>query len=373
MGKLLRLLGFYICIPIYSVIPNLYQIFYYLASTRFFTDDTVKTLSSNLYILISIVMLFVFSATMLAAIVNPDLIEDKKKGVGAVFKRGIIGIVLIVAIPIAFDKIYEVQKEIMDKHIIEKTLVGMKFKDDETNAGGNGGEVISGNLIASVLHPAVDSETGTVEIETEEGNNPQETYNSMINDVSTMGDFADYLNVYKKGTETYAFEFNGIIAIIAGIVADYILLIFAIDMAVRLFKLAFYELTAPISIIAYIAAGGDTFKKWATEVGKTFLDVFIRIAAMAYYLFLISKLDDFLGSNAWDGEGVNWKLLLKLLMIIGMLIFVKQLPNLVKKAFGFDISSSGGIKGRLEQMAGVGKQAAAAWDKIKKTDRKSVV
>ena len=369
MGRLLRLLGFYLCIPIYTAILNLYEIFYYLASARFFTDDTIKTLNSNLYVLISVVMLFVFSATMLAAIVNPDLIEDKKKGVGAVFKRGIIGVLLIVLIPFAFDKAYDLQKEIMDKHLIEKTLVGMKFKNDETNTGGNGGKVIAGSLISSVIYPNVDSENGTVEIETDSGGDPSERYNKMVADVRKMNNFADYLNVYKKGTDDYAFSFNALIAIIAGIVADYILLMFAIDMAVRLFKLAFFELTAPISIIAYIAAGGDIFKKWATQVGITFLEVFLRVGAMAFYLFLISNLNSFANSESWSAsgfEGLGW-LLLKLLLIIGMLIFVNKIPNLVKDAFGFEIPKTGGIKGRLSNMAGVGKQVSEAWGKLTKT------
>ena len=369
MHSILRLLGFYLCIPIYETIAKLYEIFYYLASARFFSGESanvVRNLSNNLYVLISIVMLFVFSATMLAAIVNPDLIEDKKKGVGAVFKRGIIGIVLIVAIPFVFDKIYEYQDKIINSNLIERTLVGMEFNKSNDKRGGNGGYVIAGNLISSVLYPYNGSDAGEVTIQTtNSADAPQEAYNDMITDVSNMSYFAEYLNAEPKtGGAEYAFEFNGIIAIIAGLAADYILLLFAMDMAVRLFKLAFYELTAPISVFAYIAAGGDTFMKWAKAVGSTFAEVFVRIAAMAFYLFLISNLNNFLNSETWEGEGVSWKLLLKLLLIIGMLIFVHKIPELLK-VFGLNLEKTNGIKGRLESMAGVGKQAGAAWDKMK--------
>ena len=368
MHNLIKLLGFYICIPIYTTIPKIYEIFYYLASARFFTDDTIKSLSSNLYTLVSVVMLFAFSATALASIVNPDLIEDKKKGIGAVFKRGIIGIVLIAAIPFAFNKAYEYQEKIIQEHVIEQSLVGMKFNKDNT-PGGNGGKVIAGSLISSVIYPNVEDENDVLEIETTVGSDPQTAYSNMVNDISTMSAFADHLNdPPKDGSKEYAFEFNGIIAIIAGLVADYILLIFAMDMAVRVFKLAFFELTAPVSVIAYIATGADSLKKWASEVGKTYLDVFIRIAAMAFYLFLISKLNEFANSNIWSDAGftgLGW-VLLKLLLIIGMLIFIKQLPDLIKKIFGFDLGSSkGGIKGRLESMAGVGKIASNAWTKVR--------
>ena len=63
-------------------------------------------------------------------------------------------------------------------------------------------------------------------------------------------------------------------------------------MAVRVFKLAFLELTAPISIVAYMASGDKVLKSWGQEVLKTFLDVFVRIAAMAFYLFLIKNLSE---------------------------------------------------------------------------------
>lgn len=81
MGGLLRKLLAYICKPIYKFIPNVYSIFYNIANTRLFQegDTTVQQLSANIYVLVSVVMLFAFSVTILSAIVNPDLLSDKKK------------------------------------------------------------------------------------------------------------------------------------------------------------------------------------------------------------------------------------------------------------------------------------------------------
>lgn len=39
-------------------------------------------------------------------------------------------------------------------------------------------------------------------------------------------------------------------------------------MAVRIFKLAFLELTAPISIVSYIGVGDKILSSWFKEVGK---------------------------------------------------------------------------------------------------------
>lgn len=372
MGGLLRKLLAYICKPIYKFIPNVYSIFYNIANTRLFQegDTTVQQLSANIYVLVSVVMLFAFSVTILSAIVNPDLLSDKKKGIAAIFKRSIIGLVLIVVIPFAFDEMYKIQENVMDNNLIEKIIVGSDFQcregeEGECEKGGNGGQVIAGNLISSVLYPKDD------EVEISEDLN--ESYSDMVRkDIKNIGIIAKNINITTDGDtknwgkfddDNYAFQFDGLIAIVAGIATCYILLLYAIDMAVRVFKLAFLELTAPISIVAYMASGEKVLNSWGKEVMKTFLDVFIRIAAMAIYLFFISSLASYL--NTVDEGNHDWSFILKALLIVGMLIFVKQLPDYVNKIFGTDIKLQGGIGGRLGQMAVVGKQAQDAWGAVK--------
>ena len=374
LEKIGRGLAMVFCKAIYSLIPSIYSVFYNLANARFLTNETVSRLSSNLYILISVVMLFTFSASLLSAIVNPDLINDKKKGVGAVFKRAIIGIMLIVLIPFAFNEAYKIQERIMSNSLIEKVIVGISYdtveceedeKDEDglcPNKGGNGGQVIAGTLISAVLYPVEDG----IEVDVE---GAEEAYSNMVTkDISkyikTMAKYK-YINAAPKGDNAgdheFAFEFNGLLAIIAGAATVYILLLYAMDTAVRMFKLTFFELTAPISVIAYVAAGPDMLKKWATEVGKTYVEVFIRIAGMAIYLFLMSNLDGFL-SNI---PGKTF--FLKVVLVIGMLIFIKQLPDIVNRAFGTNWQTKGGIGGRLGSMAVVGDTAKKAWDKVKGT------
>ncbi len=191
-------------------------------------------------------------------------------------------------------------------------------------------------------------------------------------DIKNIGIIAKNINITTDGDtknwgkfddDNYAFQFDGLIAIVAGIATCYILLLYAIDMAVRVFKLTFLELTAPISIVAYMASGEKVLNSWGKEVMKTFLDVFVRIAAMAIYLFFISSLASYL--NTVDKGNHDWSFTLKALLIVGMLIFVKQLPDYVNKVFGTDIKLKGGISGRLGEMAVVGKQAQDAWGKVK--------
>lgn len=375
MGGLLRKLAIFLCAPIYKLIPQIYNIFYILSNHRFFTDDTIDKISNNIYVLISVVMLFAFSANILAAIANPDLLTDKKKGVAALFKRAIIGLVLIIIIPFAFDYAYVIQENVIGKSLIEKIVVGINYTDEGST---NAGQVIAGSLISSVLHPVSD--------EVEISEDISEYYSSMVQtDIKDIDIIKYHINVTNEGghnekmftdSENYAFAFDGLIAIGAGGACCYILIIFAIDMAVRIFKLAFLELTSPIIVVSYMCVGDDIFKKWIQETGKTFADVFVRIASIAFFIFLVGHLDGFLdniAAAANDAEATgtinNFGLIdsffLKTFLIIGMLIFVKQIPNFISKVLGINIESKGGIGGRLGEMYGVGKLAQSAWKGIR--------
>lgn len=360
MSGLLRKLAIGICKPIYKLIPDIYTMFFKFANGQFFTDDTIAKLSQNIYILVSVVMLFAFSVTILSAIVNPDLLTDNKKGVAAVFKRAIIGLLLIVLIPIAFNEAYSIQKQVMEKGLIEKIIVGVSYSDE--NSGGNGGQVIAGTLIGSILYPAEDN------LSVEATDSVGQNYKKMVvDDINYIDRVAEDINVTADGKDEgvwaskstkYAFEFNGLVALIAGAGCCYILLLFSIDTAIRMVKLGFLELTAPISVVSYIAVGDDIFKRWIKEVGKTYADVFMRIVCISFYIFLIANLDNFM-------DRIQGGLITKVVLIVGLLIFVKQIPEFINSIFGTNIQYKGGIGGRLGQMAGVGEIAKKAWGGIK--------
>lgn len=356
MQELLRKLCVWICVPIYNLIPKLYSIFYSLANTEFLSSDIIEQFSANIYMLISVVMLFAFSITILSAIVNPDLLTDNKKGVSALFKRSIIGLALMVLVPFAFNEMYSITESIMDNMLVEKIIVGYNCSGSECEKGGNGGQVIAGTLINSVLYP-VDDE---VQVSSDINN----SYRSMVQtDIGEISNVASDINILRQDSGgnsvdgDFAFHFDGLIAIIAGAGVCYILLLFALDMAVRIFKLAFLELTAPISIVSYIGVGDKILSSWFKEVGKTFAEVFIKVASIAFYLFLLKNIS--LLSNQFKSE--SWISIFNCFLVVGMLIFVKQIPDLINKIFGLNIKLKGGVSGRLGQMAVVGEQAKKAW------------
>lgn len=366
MQELLRKLCVWICVPIYNLIPKLYSIFYSLANTEFLSSDIIEQFSANIYILVSVVMLFAFSITILSAIVNPDLLTDNKKGVSALFKRSIIGLALMVLVPFAFNEMYSITKSIMDNMLIEKIIVGYNCSGSKCEKGGNGGQVIAGTLINSVLYP-VDDE---VQVSSDINNSYRSMVQTDIGEISTVASDINILRQDSGGNSIdgdFAFHFDGLIAIIAGAGVCYILFLFALDMAVRIFKLAFLELTAPISIVSYIGVGDKILLSWLKEVGKTFAEVFIKVASIAFYLFLLKNMSSLL--NQFKSE--PWISVFNCFLIVGMLIFVKQIPDIISRIFG-NFKLKGGVSGRLGEMAVVGKQAQAAWNGIKQAAKLGV-
>ena len=370
MEGLFRKIAIYLCKPIYCLIVYMYKIFYNIATTRFLQSEIVQEISANIYTLVSVVMLFAFSVTILSAIVNPDLLSDGKKGVKAVFKRAIIALMLIVVIPFAFDELYKIQETIMKNSLIEKIVVGIEYNCNSSDkskceAGGNGGQVIAGTLMSAVLY--LDDEMADADGNVIVSVSVSEYYSKMIAEdlPKYIGAVAKNINATAinpenaniSNDEAYAFKFNGLIAIVVGLVTVYILVIFAIDVAVRVFKMAFMELTAPISIVSYVAAGDKILSSWFKELGKTYAELFVRVAAIAFYLFLVSNLSSFMEQF----KNSDWTLVLKAFLMVGMLIFAKQVPDMIGKIFGVEIKSQGGIAGRLGNMAGVGKVAQNAW------------
>ena len=374
MEGLFRKIAIYLCKPIYCLIVYMYKIFYNIATTRFLQSEIVQEISANIYTLVSVVMLFAFSVTILSAIVNPDLLSDGKKGVKAVFKRAIIALMLIVVIPFAFDELYKIQETIMKNSLIEKIVVGIEYNCNSSDkskceAGGNGGQVIAGTLMSAVLYP--DDEMADADGNVNVSVSVSEYYSKMIAEdlPKYIGAVAKNINATAinpenaniSNDEAYAFKFNGLIAIVVGLVTVYILVIFAIDVAVRVFKMAFMELTAPISIVSYVAAGDKILSSWFKELGKTYAELFVRVAAIAFYLFLVSNLSSFMEQF----KDSDWTLVLKAFLMVGMLIFAKQVPDMIGKIFGVEIKSQGGIAGRLGNMAGVGNVAKKAWEAVR--------
>lgn len=364
MTNVFRSIAITICSWIYPLIPPLYGVFYDLANGQFFTETTISTLSNNLYVLVSVVMLFTFAVTLIKSIVNPDMLTDNKKGTTGFIKRAGLSLVIIVIIPWAFDQMYNIQGQILKNNLIEKIVVGYS---GDASAGSiakksNAGQVLAASVLVDLLYPKEGANTGTSTLETD--------YNNMITtNIDDISKVADSINEKYSPTgdedasddeKEYVFEFQALVSIIAGGFILYMLVLFCLDMGVRLIKLGLLEITAPVSVIAYIYNGTESLQRWVKEVFSTYLQVFVKIAALSIVIFALQNVDTFM-----QGLDTDHPWLVRVFIVIGLLTLAHQLPDLVSSLFGMSYKGKGGIKGRLSNMAAVGGIAAAAWDKAR--------
>lgn len=134
--------------------------------------------------------------------------------------------------------------------------------------------------------------------------------------------------------ERYFINYKYGISTAVGVGVLYLFLMFCIDIAVRSVKLGFLQMISPIPIISYVdpKSGKDgMFSKWFKMCTDTYLELFIRLFALYFGIYTITLVGEF--RDVTTGEVVdNW--LVKIFMIIGILIFIKKLPDILKKIIG---------------------------------------
>lgn len=351
MGNIFRSLSFNITQAVYTIIPALYGVFMDLASNRYFSEKSIKELSGNIYTIISVCMLFALGIKLLSAIVNPDLLDDKKKGAKKVFINCALSVFLIILIPIGFDKLYELQDDVVKNQLVEKLVLGM-----DTSQQSKPGQILAAYAFSSFCHPK--DTVSSSKLSSSGG----DWYNKALQEDINYIDKLDDVIVSKTNGE-YDLEYNTLISPIVGVVLDYQLILLCMDTALRTIKLGLLELIAPIVLCGFIFAGSDLLQRWFKEVISTFTLLFIKIGTVSFLVFGLSLLPDFL--NNFSDKSIFYRGFLRVFMLIGLLQVIHILPDLIKKVFNVDVKLRGGIRGRLGEMAGVGQLAQKAWDKVK--------
>lgn len=138
----------------------------------------------------------------------------------------------------------------------------------------------------------------------------------------------------KEEEERYFINYKYGISTAVGIGILYLFLMFCIDIAVRSVKLGFLQMISPVPIISYVdpKSGKDgMFSKWFKMCTSTYLELFVRLFALYFGIYTITLVGEF--RDVTTGEVVD-DFLVKLFMIIGILIFIKKLPDILKKIVG---------------------------------------
>lgn len=307
-------LSFFLLIDkaIYTFSVTIYGLLLDISNANIFKQETITEFSSRIYALVGIFMLFKVSFSILNYIINPDELVDKQKGMGKIITNVMVVLVLIVITPRIFSEAMEIQQILLGEDILGTIVLGGSPNASICKQYEDANQTIPDDIICTTnAGDYIARETFSPFFQY---TNPNQQKKSNLSET-----FSDAMDAIWDDTATYYILFSTG----AGIVLILVLLQYCFDIAIRTIKLLFYQLIAPIPIISLVdpkSAKDGLFKKYTKSVTKTYVDLFIRLLAIYFVIFIISNIQ-ITGANSF----------VRVMIILGALLFAKQLPNFLKE------------------------------------------
>lgn len=209
-------------------------------------------------------------------------------------------------------------------------------------------------------------------------------YKSFLQYAKTTGDFGVF-KLLSGAINEGEMEYFPVVTTIAGIFVLYIFASYCIDMGLRAVKLAFAQLVAPVPLLARIVPSQKKiFDSWWKFTAKSYFEVFMRVAIIFLGIFMITNLpqtfehifSDSLFSKIFLMSiktplildiGVSWgvKSFARVVVIIGILMFIKQAPELINQSLGISVNAGSlNIRDKIRNNMLGGQIVAKGMDKI---------
>ncbi len=397
--NLFRTLMFFLDNIVYGLIPQIYKLFIYLSQLNLFSgeDNPLQELINRVYVLLGIFMLFKVSFSLLQYIVDPSAFRDSSKGMGKLVTNVLVALVLLVSVPYVFQFAAQLQNTIIQNNVIGKLILGSNMSDENGKITPDSVETMAKDVQFMMfgafysLNPAVTEGDGALfsgcngtsgvfgskdmaltgscleQLDTEIGGyedasandvdlysffkyagNTDRDGNECINGICDERDFSHFDKLlWWKSDGEYVINYLPFISTAAGIYVVFLLIVFCVDVAVRVIKLCFLQMIAPIAIVSYIdpkeSIGSGKLNSWIKECASTYFSLFLRLAVVFLVIVLISVIssmvlasDSTLGQKVNDitGDDIVFNIWIYLFLIIGAFMFAKQVPKMIESIFG---------------------------------------
>lgn len=379
--SIFRLLFMLLDLIAYTCVRVFNNLFDAISQIRLFSSTTGETtfiteVASRLYVLIGVYALFKVTFVLINMMINPSDGSKGEKSVGKLATRIFVMLALTILVPFIFEKAYELQDAVLSENVIGQIILPDVYDNiDERN---DRGQQISNQIFSSFVTISTDAlENPNQNIsKTDEITDESSILNADAKDscsnslealmklyrsadtglttntgVSTI--FPVINDVYTRsetGKNEFCINYSYVLSTVAGVFAAFIFAVYCLDIGVRVAKLAFYELIAPIPIVSYIDGKKDgPFYKWAKSTGLAFADIFIRLIIINFVLLLIIEgLPELMNIPTLGEYDVVTQFFAQAAVILGLLMFAKQAPDLIKDMFGIkgDGSSDYGLSFR---------------------------
>lgn len=372
---------------LYEFISTLYTLFIYISKAQILENDFINSIYRKVGMLLGLFMVFKLSFSLIQYLIEPDKFSDNQKGFASIIKRIIIAIVLLGITPSLFKEAYNVQNMLVGSsnrdNVIYKLIVSKNSAGNFNTLGRRLAADMFFSFFTDNEEPKM--ENGVIDLgpETEQENRfPEDNIPNLKSSIEE-GDKSfhatvPYLAQKVANAGEYVIEYNWLLSIGFAIIIIWMFITYCLQVGTRVVQLAYLQIIAPIPILSYVSDTEGTFKKWTKQCTTTYLDLFIRLAIIYFIMTVISDIIDqfnnivdggiIVESTGLDANSDSTMItLVKLFIILGLLMFGKKVPELLKDLFpnimGGTASLGFGIKTpkkTLEEIPGYGFAKGAA-------------
>lgn len=351
----LRSVGATIDSLIYFLLSFLSELFFYICDLEFSGDGIVEKIISRIWLIIGVVMLFFLSFEIIKMIISPDASNSKNTGLTKLISRIVIAVLLLVSVNAIFTEARQIQQLVVSENVIGKIL-GFNTEKIET---GYKKEHTGVEFSKAVFYPLffddqVSNDGNKICDTSVEGYLDSLLVPSSWLSISRIVNEKDVL----IGKGSYCYRYTGLLSSVVGIFLCYVFINYIISVSTRIFQLLYLQIISPIPIISSVTEKGQsTLKKWGSQCLITYLDLFLRLFIIYLILFLCNGVMSSSNSiiDLPGGEIDGW---IKLALVIGLLMFAKKAPDLIKELFPSSGAASGdfglNLKKRFGNMLGAG-------------------
>lgn len=379
-------LAIWICSGIYKVTAYAFKIFLILSRGNLLSSDSYQQLIENFYAVLGVVMLFAIAFALLRGMINPD---DQKQGTSTV-KKIIVNLVTSVAIlailPTVFGFLYDIQDAVINYNTIgtffgygSLNQNGPQYTGPTTNPEQISDEEYSANQIVNGVwkaffsvdpdwcdgeveenNPEINTDSPTARMEwCQEHIQAEEPFNLPQGDLLTYAANSNYVDLtasfgvyggFAENASEGQIEFLWFLSLVGGVFLLYIAINYCFDMGIRLVKLVFYQVLAPIPIFMRIVPYGkisSTFNQWLKITLTCYLEVFVRIFIFYFVIYICTTIKNSeVLSLTLDNFGFFTKMFTYAFLYMGIFAFMKKSPKLLSEITGID---SGNMKLGLKE------------------------
>lgn len=362
----LRSIFYYLDEVIYTFIINIYNVFRWICGARIGNSEIMNELATRVGFILGLIMFFYISFDFIQILIDPDKMNDKEKGPLNIIKKFIIVIVLLGTSRFIFNLMFNIQTVILSNEdgrgsVIEKLLLPYDIKFD------NFGAAISSQFMAQFYQITDDPDVESNDMLDAFDYNECYGFAQRLPDTIVINkSFAigyNCLNARYKNSEgviKYYIDFS-LWSLPIGIFLVWILIMYCISVGMRVVQIALLEIVSPAAIICYLSPNKEnTFTKWLKLYISTYIDVFIRIAIIDFVVLLSGLiLDVGFSDNFWTSVPgdvpVGWdRFWIGVLMIMALLSFAKNAPELIKKLLPEKLQSGLSLGFSSKDRAGLG-------------------